>query len=663
VILLHLVLLGVAVLALGALALRWAASLTASLAGRLLGAVALGGGLAVAESLLLGLAAQGTNPWLLPGVAAVAWAAGRATLPAPAPPVRAQVEPWCAIQGAAGRAVVGGFAALVAGITTYQLFRPSIGDDGLTYHSAQPAVWMASGRPGSLHETLSYFPTQAYPKTMEVLLSWCYSIGRSLLAAVPLTIGLSVLLVASVVVALRRLGVAPWLAWLAAAAGFLVPLDVKETSGTFSDLPAMAWLACAVALCLVSRDDEQPGLLGAAAVAGGLAVGTKPTSLPFLVVALGWAAWSARGVLRTALRRLAVPSVLALGLGAVWYVQDWVVYGSPLWPFTRFPAGRPVPLIWQVYGARFLSDPVASYHSVGAHSYFLYFGGGLVLIAAPVVVAAAAWLPGGRTVRRATTLGAVAVVAATLLWSASQFTGLAGHNPSVVLTGFRYLLPVPVLGAAVLALAARSRSLGGRLAVALLGAALVLDVVELRLTKFSFPFRPAAPALVAMVVVGALAAAVLRELPAVSRLAASRFAVPVLVLAIAAAMTLPASRYVHNYLSVAADAPQPDAKVVSYLSQQPGWVHGDAPVAAGYAAYVTLAGPRFSHRLTWVPNSAPCAEVRAAAQRGWLVMPRVTRVLLSALQYTRAPACLAGIAPVAKVGNTRIYAPPSLVRR
>lgn len=657
---LHLVLLAVGTCALGAAGLRWAARLAPSLAARVLGAASLGAGIAFGETLLLGLVGQGTNPYLLPAVAVATWVVVRLVVAAPAVPVRRQILHRWRSYGTAGQAVIGSLTAFVLGVFAFQLWRPAIGDDGLTYHSAQPVLWLATGHPGSLNQTLADFPTQAYPKTMEVLLCWLYAVGRTPLAGVPLTLGLSVLAAGSVVVALRRVGVAPLYAGLAAAAGLLLPINIRESSGTFSDLPALAWLACSVALSVFSVDE--PATLGLAAVAGGVAIGTKPTTAPFVVIALAAAAWVNRDRLRSRLPLLALPAVGAVVLAGLWYVVDWHAFGSPVWPFTRFPSGRPVPVIWREYGARFIHDPVASVRAAGSRPYLMYLAGGLVLLAAVPIMAVLALLPKARAVRRVVLVGCLLVVVEVLLWADSEFTGLSHGSVPVVVTGLRYLIPAPLAAAALLAVATRTRSVLRVPAIVLLVAALGLDIGELCRRAFGYPYRPSLPVCIALVLAGALAGVLVARARRLPEVGTQVWAAPVTALGTALVMTVPASSYVSHYLLVSQRHGFEDAPIVSFLSRQPGWTNGHAPIAAGYAAYATLAGARFQHPLSFIPDDEPCATLRADARRGWVVIQPVTGEPFRSLDYVRAPACLNGIRPVAVVGGgTRIYAPQRLL--
>ena len=112
---------------------------------------------------------------------------------------------------------------------------------------------------------------------------------------------------------------------------------------------------------------------------------------------------------------------------------------------------------------------------------------------------------------------------------------------------------------------------------------------------------------------------------------------------------MPADNYVANYLLVAQRHGFTDVPLLSYLSRQPGWVHGDAPVAAGYVAYSTLAGPHFEHPLSYIADDEPCDQIRAAARRGWVILQPISGEPYAELDYLRAPACMQGIKPVARL--------------
>jgi hypothetical protein len=661
VIALHLLLLVAGVCSLGAAGLRWSSRLVVDLAPRIFGAISLAAGVAVAESLGLGLVGQGASPWWLSTAAILTYLVARFSSAAPAPLVREQVATRFSDWGVATQAVAGGLAALVAGVAAFQLWHPTLGGDGLRYHSAEPAIWISDGHPGSFHQTLFGFPTQAYPKTIEVLVEWFYAIARTPVAAIPLTIGFAVLAAASVYVALRRLRVSPLLAALATAAGLLLPLDVVETSGVYSDLPALAWLACSTALCVTAADD--PGATGLAAVAAGLAIGTKPSTGPLALIGLGWALWLNRRWVIANLRRLLAPAALALGLGSVWYIANWVVYGAPLWPFSRFPSGPQVPIVWQEYSAKFASDPIHVLRVVGLHPLLTLFAGGLVLLVAVPVVVVAAFLPSSRPTRRTVLIGAGLVAVEVLLWADSEFTGLAHDRLPVILTGLRYLTPAPLAAAALLALASRGGAIIRALAAAILGAALVTDVWEVHRQSLGFPFRPSLLICFGLLVAGALVAVLAARTTWFAAVLRHNGLAVAAAIAVGLVMIAPASSFLDHYLSVSRRHGFGDGPVLAFLKDQPGWAHGHAPIAAGATAYATLAGPSFAHPLSYIPDNEPCASVRRAAQTGWVVLEPLRNELLSSLDYVHAPDCMAGVTPAATVaGGVKIYAPARLLR-
>jgi hypothetical protein len=154
---------------------------------------------------------------------------------------------------------------------------------------------------------------------------------------------------------------------------------------------------------------------------------------------------------------------------------------------------------------------------------------------------------------------------------------------------------------------------------------------------------------------------VVRRLAATADLITIRAVAPGVTLAVFAALAIPAASYLTDYeVSSRADTLQ-DAAPIRYLSTQPSWVHGDAPVAAGPTAFASLAGPHFEHPVSLVEPGMPCSAVRERARAGWLVLQ--VRPGIRGLAYDEASRCMAGVAPVVVVGQTRIYAPPRLVAR
>jgi hypothetical protein len=393
-------------------------------------------------------------------------------------------------------------------------------------------------------------------------------------------------------------------------------------------------------------------------VAAGLAIGTKPTVAPFALVALGWGVWVSRSSIRALAGRLAGPAILALGLGVVWYVEDWVSYGSPLWPFSHFPSGSPTPFVWRTYAARFLDEPVTTARAIGLHGYFLVLAGGLLLLVALPILVAVSLLPAERPIRRVALVGGALVAVQAVLWADSDFTGLAHGAIYLVYAGLRYLTPVFLAIAVLLALAARERGVIRAGAVGVLAVSVALDLWELRLGVFGSPLRPAVPVCIGLAVLGGAVGAALARRAWLPRLVRSPVVAVSMVVVMVAAVAVAANGYLGRYLLVAQRQNFGDEAIVRYLSTQPGWQHGHAPIAAGPEAFASLAGPHLTHSLSLVTVNEPCRAVRAATGRGWVILTPRTGQPFSQLDYVRPAACLAGLTPTAILpGGVRIYAP------
>jgi hypothetical protein len=658
----HLALLGVAVSLLAAAALRCSCRISDSLDARVLGAIPIAAAFAITEALVLGLADQGANPFELTAAAGLTWVATRTAVAGPTLAVRDQLAATWTNATPFSQATIGGFGLLVLGVAGFAMWHPTYGVDGVSYHVAQPAIWIHDGRPGSGQQTLLDFPTAAYPKSLEVLLFWGLAISRTAVTAIPLTVSMATLAVICLLVALRRLEVSTPIAMLATASSLLVPWDVLETSGVWTDLAGLAWLSCCIALCVITRDE--PGALGPALVAAALAVGTKTTTVPFALGAIGWALWTNRSWLRHHLVRFAMFGVPALGLGSVWYVANWIVYGAPLWPFSRVPAGPPQPRIFAAYGARFIADPIHAARLAGPSVLLDGFGGGLVLVAGVVLIAIASLLPSQRPARRIVVVGTATVLLDVLLWATAAFTGVTHGSAFLVFVGLRYLTFAPVAAAAMFALICRRPSAIRAVALVLMAAATGVNLWEIHQDDLlRYPVKPPLVFCAALGCIGVLVGLLAGRARAAPHVMQLRALAPAVTIGIGLALAAPASSYLRHYVQVERRVYSTDAPAIEFLSRQPGWVHGDAPVAAGLEAYASLAGPDFTHPLSFIPANEPCTAVRAAASRGWVVL-ETNPVTSFHTRYEAPLACLQGIRPAARLRNhVTIYAPERLLAR
>jgi hypothetical protein len=654
---LHLGLLGVAVAALAGASIRCAAQLCEAADARVLGAAAIGSGLAIAEPLLLGLTGHGANSYLLTGAAVASWLIARALVKSVDTPLRKQVATGWMSCSPTVRASLGVIAALVAGTTMHQLRTPLIGYDGVVYHVAQPAVWINNGHPGSFHQTVHAFPTQAYPKSFEMLVFWVCAISRSFATLVPLMMAFYVLTAFALFVVLRRVGCNRALAALTTVTAMVVPWNVFEFGSVYNDVAAFAFLAAAVGLCLASRTD--PRALGLAIVAAGVSIGIKTTTVPLVVIAIVWAAYRLRGDPRLRAISVAGLGVFGVALGALWYALNIVKYHAPLWPFSRFPSGPPQPYLWRTLGATFLHTPVETARELGWHIYRGYLAGELILLGAIFVVIPMAFLPAQRDLRRKLLFGAAVAALYVAVWSDTQFTGVSHLIPLLAYSTLRYLTAAPVLVACLLAVIARRPGRSRYIAIGVLLAALVFNLVED--SHLTAGLLPSLPACVALALIGLLAGLLSEHGTAVTRALRPSYVVPVLTV-VGVVLTAPLARSYFDYYVVSnVTALRTEVPLLNYLRTQPSWVNGHAPVAAGDEAAATFAGPTFNHPLSYVGRHEPCPQLRAAAMTGWLIMWAKPAGKFKGLSYAPRSRCLKGITPVAQPGpHSRIYAAPGL---
>ncbi len=575
-------LLVLAAVALAGAALRWARWLDADGAGLLLAAAPLGAAVAGAWTLLLGVVHLGDSPVLLALVGPAAWLASRRLAPASVT--------WPALTRGE-RLALGAVAGAGLAWTAWVLRHPGLAIDPLSYHLPESIIWAQKGTPGSVERLQYDFPQGTYPVTNELLVAWLVGIARTSAPALVWTPAMAALAVLAGWTGLRRLGAPRLPAGAAIAAVLLTPVAASQLIGPHTDLPALAWLWTAAALVALGR----PRLLAPALVAAGLAVGTKTTVAPLVVVLAVVAAVRHRHALRALRGPLAVALGLAVATGGVWYLRNLVVHGSPLYPFKATPFGDPVPEFLRRLDDSFLSRPVQSWERNG-ELYRQTVGGGFVVlvlgVAAPVVRR-----------RRAVLAAAALALFALLTWMSAPFTG-AADDPvlDVSATTTRYLLPTLSAAAAAAALT------GSRLLAALLAVSAVWSVHETQ--HLPLLAMPSLATLAAGAVAGALAAWVARPVPAV-RLAVAAGAVAVLVAS--------ADGFARRQGAAGLMASSP---LVTWAAAQPAWRDGDFPIAFAPQLVAPLAGDRLQHPIELIGRTEACAAIGERARRGWVVLGR-----------------------------------------
>ena len=289
----------------------------------------------VAQTIVLSLAGALTRAGLLGAGALTAAGAAAAWVRAgrPAPPryraragslgvaLRRHPEVALLVAVAGGAVAFQGFMAVAVAPSNW---------DSMTYHLSRAAYWLqyhsATPYPGGSVRQLSS------PPNGEILQAWTLAVARTdRLAA--LVQWLSLAGVASCVylgARLLRFGAAP--ALFAAALFAVLPQPLLQATSTQNDLIAAFFvLACAV-FGVRGLRERRAGDLAVAALAAGLAVGTKGTTLalaPALAIIFAAEAWRARPPRRLALGGVGAAAASIIALGTWGYAQNVAHEGSP----------------------------------------------------------------------------------------------------------------------------------------------------------------------------------------------------------------------------------------------------------------------------------------------------------------------------------------------
>jgi hypothetical protein len=602
-------LLALAVGALGPAGARTASALGARGLERMVAAVALGAAAAVAEAVVLGLFGLGGSQPALALAAAATWLAARALIPDAEPTARDELVAWLRSAPRSALAGAGAALGLWLAFTAWSLHVPALGFDAVLYHVPEAAGWVENGSPGSIQQIWNDLPVGNYPVALEVLLGWHMALARSLVAVTLVGCAVIGLTGLATWTGLRRLEVPRAAAGVGAAALVAVPTVLTSLSNGWSTDPAaLAWVAVSGALCAGAL--RRPGLLVPAVAAAGLAAGTKTTALALAVALSALTAWSRRDALRELALPLVAVSLIALVVGATWYVRNLVDHGSPLWPYVTTPFGDPQPPVVALADSSFLDRPRATLDRLGGY-YLETWGGAILLLTAGLVAPLV-------TRTRAVLAAAVATGVSLLLWAQAPLTGVALLGGLDAGTGdaTRYLLPG--LAPAVLAVALAARGGGWRTtaATAVLGAVALIGLVQASGVGEALLPSPWVPLLGAALGTGAgLVCARLAQ----DRGSLARIALPAgAVIALAVAGALAAPGYLERHVATGRDFESP---VLARLAADPRFRDGSEPVAVTFSEIGVLAGDRLRHRLDLIGQRESCAALRARRVRGWVVVP------------------------------------------
>jgi hypothetical protein len=208
--------------------------------------------------------------------------------------------------------------------------------DSLSYHLAAPKVYLLKGR----IEYLPWDHHSNFPFLLQMLYLLLLGVGS--IASAKLCHWLcGMLLVLSVHTFAKRFlvahhgeNIAPVAALITAA----VPIFLWEATTAYVDLATalFTWLALYAVLLARSENAESPRLL-LSAVLMGLALGTKYTVLGFwgmlLLGIAGAEVFIAKRITPEAVKRVALWAIVALAIGAPWYIKNVLYTGNPVYPF------------------------------------------------------------------------------------------------------------------------------------------------------------------------------------------------------------------------------------------------------------------------------------------------------------------------------------------
>ena len=219
---------------------------------------------------------------------------------------------------------------------------PVVDYDGLSYHLVTVDVWLQTNHVGRVPQRIW---SDSYPANGELISLWLMLFsGNDTLSKLTNLLPIPLAGVATAGLA-RALGADRGPALLAGLVVMSLPVVLVKSDSTYVDNLAMALIAAAWCFGLRGMREPEPrrrlALLALAGAAIGLGAGTKavllvPLAVLGVAIVFTSAARHRADVVRAAAEWAAVglPSLL---LGGYWYARNLLVHGNPLWPFTFGP--------------------------------------------------------------------------------------------------------------------------------------------------------------------------------------------------------------------------------------------------------------------------------------------------------------------------------------
>jgi hypothetical protein len=219
--------------------------------------------------------------------------------------------------------------AFVVLLTFVAGFAQPVGDiraDHISYHFLGPQVWL---RDAAIHPVPDETHT-SFPAIVEVLYASVMSLGGTRAPELFSVFSLTLLLVGFGLA--RRIGLDPKGAWWAAALVATMPVVYRGSFAGFNDAILAGFFLLAIRYALDATGLRDYALAGLFA---GFAMGTKYTGIIVLFLAIVCVLalhLKNKHELRKHLAGLALFTSCAALIAAPWYLRNWLLLGSPIYP-------------------------------------------------------------------------------------------------------------------------------------------------------------------------------------------------------------------------------------------------------------------------------------------------------------------------------------------
>jgi hypothetical protein len=406
------------------------------------------------------------------------------------------------------------------------------------------------------------------------------------------------------------------------------PLLLVGLSSHSTDASSLAWMLIAGGLIACSR--EQPLLLVPAVLAAALSIGTRTQSAPVLVALAIWALVIHRSgrTLRPYRKHLTAAALLAILIGAFWYLRNIASHGSPLWPTVGTPWGDPRATYFD-NAPRFFEQPLGYLTHVLNHR---VKSGGIPLLVVGMVTPLL-------TRRTAARFCALVAGLGTALWMFTPFSGETDFATT------RYLFPVMAASMAGLVLAGGTRGWLLIATILFLLASAAWNMFQLTgpIDGFVHPIYLVAGASAG----GLIAYAVPERWPAKLLSAPAILRAAVVAACLTALLIAFAPGFLQRHLEIESERARTNTVVplARWLSGQRSFINEGDTVAMTWSLYGPLTGDRLQHPLVLLKDDAPCATFDNHAARDWLLLRRSERGK-EVPGYRRARECLRERTPV-----------------